>query len=475
MVNNWKFCKIGDVAGVQGGYAFKSKDFSHIGIPVIKIKNVRKRDVDLSDVDRVSKEVANKASNLFVKNWDVLISMTGSGPNSPASIVGRVARHSGKDNLFLINQRVGRFFIKDKDRIDQKFLYYLFSQDSTQLELLSIATGSANQANISGTQIESLEFNLPPLVEQKAIAHILSSLDEKIELNRQINETLEAMAQALFKSWFVDFDPVIDNALAAGNIIPDEFIERAEQRKSIQQSKDKQDICTLFPNKFELTEKMGWIPSGWETRNLTEIADFQNGFAFYTTGYSDSGYKVVDLANISTDGRFIETSRDKYVSSDIYRLPKHEKHHLHINDIVMAMTDITQAMGILGKCGKIYESNKYILNQRVGRIRVIDDTNVNFLLTYLNSSYQLNFLKTRVLGTVQKYVNTTDIKEMDFIIPKSKVMNEFSRIVDPQFNKMRTADEENETLSKLRDTLLPKLMSGELRISNAAALVDEAI
>ncbi len=315
---------------------------------------------------------------------------------------------------------------------------------------------------------------IPPLSEQKAIARILGSLDDKIELNRQMNETLEAMAQALFKSWFVDFDPVIDNALAAGNAIPDEFIERAEQRKDIEK-KDNSDTQGLFPEEFEFTEEMGWIPKGWEIKNLTEIAEFQNGFAFYTTGYSEAGYKVVDLANIHTDGRFIETHRDKHVSSEVYNLPKHEKHHLYKDDIVMAMTDITQAMGILGKCGKIYESNKYILNQRIGRIRVEKGINVNFLLTYLNSTYQLNFLKTRSLGTVQKYVNTTHITDMNFVVPQNEVMNKFGNMVDPQFNKIRELDEANVNLAKLRDTLLPKLMSGELRIPDAAALVDEVL
>ena len=272
MASDWKFCKIGDVAKIQGGYAFKSKDFSDTGTPVIKIKNVRKRDIDLTDVARVSQEVAEQASSFLVKSWDVLISMTGSGPNAPASIVGRVARHSGEDDVFLINQRVGRFLIKEKEQLDQRFLYYLFSEDKTQLELLSIATGSANQVNISGKQIESIEVNLPPLSEQKAIAHILGSLDDKIELNRQVNETLEAMAQALFKSWFVDFDPVIDNALAAGNAIPDDFMERAEQRKGIDKT-DNSDIQDLFPEEFEFTEEMGWIPKGWSVQSFGDLLD----------------------------------------------------------------------------------------------------------------------------------------------------------------------------------------------------------
>ncbi len=104
--------------------------------------------------------------------------------------------------------------------------------------------------------IPKFELLLPPLPEQKAIAHILGSLDDKIELNRQINQTLESMAQALFKSWFVDFDPVIDNALAAGNPIPDVFAERAKQRKQ-QNPKQTAIPNDAFPSEFEYNEEMG--------------------------------------------------------------------------------------------------------------------------------------------------------------------------------------------------------------------------
>ena len=131
----------------------------------------------------------------------------------------------------------------------------------------------------------------------------------------------------------------------------------------------------------------------------------------------------------------------------------------------MAMTDMTQAMGILGKCGKILESDKYILNQRIGRIRVKKDINVNYMLTYLNSPFQINFLKNRALGTVQKYVNTTHIKEMKFVIPTTNIMEKFGSVVDPIFSKIANLDIEAAQLSKLRDTLLPKLLSGELDVS----------
>jgi type I restriction enzyme S subunit len=112
--------------------------------------------------------LANANSDYFTKKGDVLISMTGSGMNAPNAIVGRVARHIGIDNAFLINQRVGRFLIQDKDQLDKGFLFHYLSPKERQWELVSIATGSANQATVSGKQIESLKINLPLALRTKS-------------------------------------------------------------------------------------------------------------------------------------------------------------------------------------------------------------------------------------------------------------------------------------------------------------------
>lgn len=462
MGSDWVLGRLGDHVDACLGKMLDQKKNKGELHPYIGNKNVRWGSFELDDLLEMRFE-DHEHERYGLQYGDLVVCEGG--------VPGRCAIWKNEIPNMKIQKALHR--IRTHKSLNNYYLHYWFTWSGNNGLLDAYFTGTTIK-HLSGKALSNIEIPIPPIEIQERIARILGSLDDKIELNRQMNETLEAMAQALFKSWFVDFDPVLDNALAAGNPIPDELSARAEQRQALPPSdSDNHAIRALFPDAFEFTEEMGWIPRGWGVKNLTEVAEFQNGFAFYTTGYSDTGYKVVDLANISISGRFIETHRDKHVSSEIYNLPKHEKHQLKINDIVMAMTDITQAMGILGKCGKIYESNKYILNQRIGRIRVFDGINVNFLLTYLNSTYQLNFLKIRSLGTVQKYVNTTHIKEMNFVIPETQVMNRFGSIVDPIFNKMRIADEENETLAKLRDTLLPKLLSGELRMTDAAAMVDK--
>ncbi|MCG9554473.1 restriction endonuclease subunit S [Vibrio sp. Isolate31] len=334
-------------------------------------------------------------------------------------------------------------YVKDFKGNDPLFIYYYLKTVSYKDYTDKGAVPGVNRNDLHRAKVSVPKC---PKYQNKLATH-LRDLDKKITLNNQINQTLEQMAQAIFKSWFVDFDPV--KAKMNG-----------EQPKGMDAA-----TASLFPEKFVESE-VGLIPEGWNVRSLEEVAEFQNGFAFYTTGYSDKGFSVVDLGNISTEGKFIQTSHDKYVSEEIYNLPKHQKHHLNKDDLVMAMTDMTQAMGILGKTGIITESDKYILNQRVGRIRCKSNIDVNFMLTNLNSKHQLHFLKVRALGTVQKYVNTNHIKEMEFIIPCDDLMQNFGDLVRPLFDRLYANDLQSLELAKLRDTLLPKLLSGEIDLES---------
>jgi len=395
-----------------------------------------------------------------------------------------------------INQSVA--VLRPNQKILPEYLFYLLSTPDYQRQMIGDSDGTVIK-HIYITRVGKMEVDIPSIEVQKARLKHLISLDGKIKNNRQTNQTLEHIAQALFKCWFVDFEPTRAKIIAkekGANTAIQELAAQAiisgaitlEQLEAITQNLETtlqqaineklsqanqtpinteqlKTTAALFPDAL-VDSELGEIPEGWSIKSLVDVAIFQNGFAFYTVGYSEEGYKVVDLANISTEGKFIETKRDKRIGTEIYNLPKHKKHHLQKNDIVMAMTDMTQTMGILGKCGKIYESNKFILNQRIGRIRAEKEMNVNFLLTSLNSKKQIDFLKNRVLGTVQKYVNTSHIKEMEFIVPPNKLMERFGEIVDPLFSTIRSNDIENEKLQETIEVLLPKLLSGELNVSS---------
>lgn len=204
----------------------------------------------------------------------------------------------------------------------------------------------------------------------------------------------------------------------------------------------------------------------YEEKTLIEIADCQNGRAFYKEGYDKEGAFVIDLGNVNIAGNFIFTNADKYISAERYFDEKLEKYRVYKNDLVMVMTDRKSTMELLGKVGKIYKEGLYILNQRMYRIRARDDINVNYLYACLNSTVVCNSLKEKALGTVQKYVNTGEINSIVIKVPSHEKMDEISSILDPIFSQMENNILENENLSELRDGLLPKLMSGDIDVSD---------
>ena len=316
----------GEYAKVQGGNAYKSKDFIEKSLnKVLKIKNVRFGTVSYDDSGYISDELAQATIAWQAKEGDILISMTGSGPNAPQSLVGRVARVWKGEPASWINQRVGRIQLKNEGSIHPDFLFYLLSLPQSQEFLVSNSSGSANQANISGKIIEMLPCPKISFNQSQYIAEIGRSLDEKIILNRQTNQTLEQMAQTLFKSWFVDFDPVFDNLLAKANYqlenlpadFPEELCPKAVTRLAALSARttaleheserlasgNEIDNAALphpdFPSAFEYNEQLGWVPLEWDVKSVSEaikvnprttlskgsIATFADMKAIPTSGY----------------------------------------------------------------------------------------------------------------------------------------------------------------------------------------------
>ncbi|MCV3422633.1 restriction endonuclease subunit S [Campylobacter lari] len=202
-MNNWKKCKLGDIAEILNGYAFKSKDFLTgkmiNSLPVVKIKNVANNSYALEEMQFcLYKE---ELGRYVINNKDILIALTGNHPEANTQVVGMVSRYKSEIKG-LLNQRVAK--ITANDKADNVFLYYFLSFEETHNYIASFSSGSANQANISKTDLETIEILLPPLEEQRQIAAILSSIDDKIELLYKQNKTLEELAQTLFRHYFIE-------------------------------------------------------------------------------------------------------------------------------------------------------------------------------------------------------------------------------------------------------------------------------
>ena len=194
--------RLGKYIDILSGFAFKSKDFSDSGVPVIKIKNITPPYVSLDDITYVSNDIATQQKKFQVHYDDILIALTGSHINQMASVVGRIAKVKFFDKA-LLNQRVGKIYIADAVACNLDYVYYFLSQEKVKIELASKAGGAANQANISPTDIKNLQIPFPTKEIQDRISDVLLTYDNLIENNQRQIKLLEEAAQRLYKEWFV--------------------------------------------------------------------------------------------------------------------------------------------------------------------------------------------------------------------------------------------------------------------------------
>ncbi len=411
----WKEVKVSSVCSAQNGYAFKSKEFSCEGnYYVIKIKELKNGQVLItSDTD---KTIYNEKYKKFeIHQGDILFALTGDPTNkqNPLSWVGRVSKYNNKE-VSLLNQRVCKILFSDE--IDKDYFYYYFRVFKNFRELASKARGSASQANISTYDILNSTIILPPLAIQKKISSTLLSLDKKIGVNYQICANLEAQAQALFKHWFIDFAPFKDG----------KFVE----------------------------SELGMIPEGWRVGKLGDLTEFLNGFAFKSSSFVSKGkYKVITIKAVQ-DGKLITDSADEIEDLSL-NIPSHCV--LKIGDILLSLT------GNVGRVCIVTQDN-LVLNQRVC---ILNPRNL-IDRGYVYTLSRTKLLKTRMIniakGTAQANLSPVETSKLSIVVPPRYILDKFGIIANEYMSEIISAYQENQRLSSLRDTLLPKLMSGEIKV-----------
>jgi type I restriction enzyme S subunit len=446
---------LGSVAKVRSGYAFKSVDMGTVGLPIIKIKNISPPIVDLSDCERVPENILASIPNVDryeLHAGDILIAMTG-------ATVGKVGRFPKTPEKHYLNQRVGKVYLTSQDSADYRFIYYVLSQDTYVRQISGTADGSA-QANIAGSQIEQLKIPLPPLREQQAIACILGALDDKIELNRRRCRTLEAMARAIFQSWFVDFDPVKAKA-AVRREHPrwtDEQVSRAACPKL------KPEIAALFPDRFE-DSPLGPIPAGWRVGTVGEIVtlsresivpgDFPDEvFDHYSIPAYDAGQNPArETGSTIKSQKFIVTDDCVLVSKLNPKTPR-----VWIPEVDESRRRIA--------------STEFL----VCRPKVSSGLGREYFYCLACDPTFLDHLTSRASGTSNSHqrVRPQDFLSYEIPLPAAKLASAFNDKVEPILDRVLLIKRESRTLAALRDTLLPKLISGELRVPDAERIVRRA-
>ncbi|ENM5745103.1 restriction endonuclease subunit S [Vibrio mimicus] len=354
----------------------------------------------------------------------------------------------------------------DSTKASPEFFYYMFNSPVGKWLLGTILRQTA-VAGITGSDLAKLQVPCPPLAVQDHLAEQGRIIDDKITLNRQINQTLEQMAQTLFKSWFVDFDPVMDNALDAGNPIPDELQHRAEARKVVRESEGfkplPDEVRQLFPDAFEESE-LGWVPKGWGVSTAgdeftvkggstpsTKNAEFWEGGDIHWTSPKDLSGKAEKIM-LDTE-RKITAAGLKKITSGL--LPE--------NSVLMSSR---APIGYLA-LAKI----PVAINQ--GYIAIPSTTRLSqeYALYWLDSS--IDEIKGIAGGTTFAEISKHTFKSIKMIVPDSKVTDIFSNLAKGYLDKITLNVKEVATLTKLRDTLLPKLISGELRLDDVEATVEQ--
>lgn len=321
-------------------------------------------------------------------------------------------------NPLTTNQGFKSFVVKE-NLLSNQFLYYLLKHNIEQLQQLGTGT---TFAEISASTLKGLEFSIPNLQAQNKIAHILSSIDDKIENNLATNQTLEEIARTLFKEWFVNFN----YPNAHGNLKQSEF---------------------------------GEIPESWEVNGISAISYVQNGYAFKSKDFQEQGeVGIIKIKNIS--GNVVDIQNTDFVDTSVVS-SLDEKFKIESGSLLIAMTGAE-----VGKIGLVPLTDKNLwLNQRVGMFKEnIPFGNLYMYLLLSTDTYQ-TAIQNSALGSAQPNISASAIESIRAIIPPAELIEAFGRIAHPMFKKILDNLAENETLKNTRDSLLPKLMSGEIEIN----------
>lgn len=435
MVDKWHTAKVDEIAEKVAmgpfGSSIKVSTFIDEGIPIISGKHLHGIKLEDSEFNFISYDHAERLKNANVYRGDIVFTHAGN--------IGQVAYipESSKYKKYILSQR--QFYMRcDRRKVLPEFVTYFFKTPEGQHRLLA-NTSQTGVPSIAQpvSYLKTIEIPLPPLPEQKAIAHILGTLDDKIELNRKINETLEAMARAIFKSWFVDFDP----------------------------------IPGLGPHKEWQDSPLGKIPKGWRVGTLGDICNARGGFAYKSEDFCDKGYPVIKIKNIDLD-RTVNIDDVEHIPENIAL--ETQDFWLSDGDVVMAMTGAT-----VGKFGLIVNRGKFpaILNQRVAKFFPFKKYGAMpwFIYNTLRSQEIIDQIISIADGSAQPNISANGIMSQKIVVPDDRLIKEFNSRVDCMFKQIISNQKQSLTLAAIRDALLPKLLSGEILIPEAEKLVEGVV
>lgn len=417
----WKEVRLGDVcskigsgATPSGGKeAYKGGDYH-----LIRSQNVLDFAFSKDGLASINDEQANKLKNVEIIQGDVLLNITGDSVARCCIVPSEILPARVNQHVAIIRPR--------KEELDNHYLLYYLQHYKRQL--LQIASAGATRNAITKAMIENLILPCPKsLADQHRIASILSSLDRKIELNNKINADLEEMAQAIFKNWFVDFEPFKDG----------KFVD----------------------------SELGMIPEGWKVISLNEILDNVSGYSYKGSELQSSNIAMATIKNFERKGGFKTEGYKEIVISKKIK----ETQFVNMFDVLVAHTDLTQNAEIVGNPAIVLSKGGYeklIMSMDLTKvISKIDGVTNGLLYCILSTSRFKEHALGYVNGTTVLHMSKKAVPEYTCAFPKDiNQIRDLCITLDSIYKRMAVTYDENSRLSLLRDTLLPRLMSGELEV-----------
>jgi len=424
MPENWKTYKLSEIVDQNRGISYgivQPGKHDLEGVPILKVNNLTNRSFDLKDLHYVSKKVEAKYKRTKLRGGEILLSLVGT--------LGEV--FMVPENLVGLNVVRALAVIPVIDNYSPIWVEYYLKSPKVQEKLKQIATTSV-QATINLKELREIEISFPEKKEREAITSILSALDDKIENNLAMNKTLEDMAMSLYKHWFVDFGPFQE-----GNFIDSE---------------------------------LGEIPVGWEVMELGELVKVLGGYAFKGKDFIDFGETVIKIKNISNN--LVSIAGSNCIASQVAK-NINPKFQISPGCFLVAMTGAE-----VGKVGVVPDYKRRMwLNQRVGMITNPAFKYADILVgNFLQSTDGYETIQNLAYGSAQPNISSSGIESISIPVPKdsSILTDELNQLNNWHLQRISNYNE-IQTLTKLRDTLLPKLISGEVRVKDVEQLVSEVL
>ena len=417
--SEWKQYSLGDICEniFSGGTpSTKNTNYWNGSIPWLSSGETRNNFINSTE-KTITLDGVNNSSTKLAKKGDIVIASAGQGYTRGQTSFCNIDTYI---NQSLIAIRANNILLNNK------YLYY--NLKSRYNELRQISDSHSIRGSLTTKMIKDLIIKLPSLEEQEKIANILSSLDDKIELNNEMNKTLEEMAQSIFKRWFVDFE------------FPN---EDGEPYKS---------------SGGEMVDsELDMIPKGWEVKKISELIEVKDG-THASPKVSKEGFPLVTSKHIKGDRIAIEDA--KIISEKDY-LEVNKRSKVDTGDILISM------IGTVGLTYFVQEEEINFAIKNIGLFKTSQNKTLSeYFYLYLKSDNMKNYIEARLAGTTQKYISLGELRNIPVVLPNDSIIDKFKKVVGVLLDKRRLNIINNEELMITRDTLLPKLMNGEIMIQN---------